>query len=197
MHLFARDEAGNSARGDFDYTDLPETVQEEPHPARRQVPRPRRPGDPRRDDRSQAGRRRACEVPGDQRRAAPEERRKDRLDGEGERAGDATGAASCSTRSRNNAVESAFADQRTYVYKGKDVDQQTHLGFDLASLHRRAHRRREPRQGGLRRRARDLRQLRHPRSRHGRPVALRTSLVDRRQGRRHGREGDRSSARAA
>jgi murein DD-endopeptidase MepM/ murein hydrolase activator NlpD len=34
----------------------------------------------------------------------------------------------------NSAVESAFADRRTYVYKGKDVDQQTHLGFDLASL---------------------------------------------------------------
>ena len=32
----------------------------------------------------------------------------------------------------NNAVESAFADQRTYVYKGKEVDQQVHLGFDLA-----------------------------------------------------------------
>jgi murein DD-endopeptidase MepM/ murein hydrolase activator NlpD len=34
----------------------------------------------------------------------------------------------------NNAVESAFADQRTYVYQGKEVDQQTHLGFDLASF---------------------------------------------------------------
>src|SRR6185295_11117190 len=34
----------------------------------------------------------------------------------------------------NNAVESAFADQRTYVYKGKEVDHQTHLGFDLASF---------------------------------------------------------------
>ncbi len=34
----------------------------------------------------------------------------------------------------NNAVESAFADRRTYVYHGKDVDQQTHLGFDLASF---------------------------------------------------------------
>ncbi|HEX5214621.1 MAG TPA: M23 family metallopeptidase [Vicinamibacterales bacterium] len=33
----------------------------------------------------------------------------------------------------NNAVESAFADKRTYVYNGKDVDHQTHLGFDLAS----------------------------------------------------------------
>ena len=34
----------------------------------------------------------------------------------------------------NTAVESAFADQRTYVYKGKEVDQQIHLGFDLASF---------------------------------------------------------------
>jgi murein DD-endopeptidase MepM/ murein hydrolase activator NlpD len=34
----------------------------------------------------------------------------------------------------NNAVESAFADKRTYLYKGKEVDQQTHLGFDLASF---------------------------------------------------------------
>ena len=34
---------------------------------------------------------------------------------------------------RNNAVESAFADHRTYLYKGKEVDQQIHLGFDLAS----------------------------------------------------------------
>jgi Peptidase family M23 len=33
----------------------------------------------------------------------------------------------------NTAVESAFADHRTYVYKGKEVDQQVHLGFDLAS----------------------------------------------------------------
>ena len=33
----------------------------------------------------------------------------------------------------NTAVESAFADHRTYIYKGKEVDQQVHLGFDLAS----------------------------------------------------------------
>ena len=30
-------------------------------------------------------------------------------------------------------VESGFADHRTYVYNGNDVDQQVHLGFDLAS----------------------------------------------------------------
>jgi hypothetical protein len=33
----------------------------------------------------------------------------------------------------NTAVEAGFADQRTYVYNGKDVDHQVHLGFDLAS----------------------------------------------------------------
>jgi murein DD-endopeptidase MepM/ murein hydrolase activator NlpD len=32
----------------------------------------------------------------------------------------------------NSKVEASFADHRTYVYKGKEVDQQTHLGFDLA-----------------------------------------------------------------
>ena len=34
----------------------------------------------------------------------------------------------------NNAVESAFADRRTYFYQGKEVDRQVHLGFDLASF---------------------------------------------------------------
>src|SRR4051812_48259310 len=34
----------------------------------------------------------------------------------------------------STAVEAAFADQRTYTYEGKDVDRQTHLGFDLARV---------------------------------------------------------------
>jgi len=33
----------------------------------------------------------------------------------------------------NSQVESGFADHRTYVYDGNDIDQQVHLGFDLAS----------------------------------------------------------------
>jgi murein DD-endopeptidase MepM/ murein hydrolase activator NlpD len=33
----------------------------------------------------------------------------------------------------NSSVESAFADHRTYIYQGKEIDQQVHLGFDLAS----------------------------------------------------------------
>jgi murein DD-endopeptidase MepM/ murein hydrolase activator NlpD len=33
----------------------------------------------------------------------------------------------------NSAAESAFADRRTYVYDGREIDHQVHLGFDLAS----------------------------------------------------------------
>jgi murein DD-endopeptidase MepM/ murein hydrolase activator NlpD len=33
----------------------------------------------------------------------------------------------------NTAVESGFADQRTYIHNGGEIDQQVHLGFDLAS----------------------------------------------------------------
>ena len=33
----------------------------------------------------------------------------------------------------NSQVESGFADHRTYVYDGDDIDQQIHLGFDLAA----------------------------------------------------------------
>jgi murein DD-endopeptidase MepM/ murein hydrolase activator NlpD len=33
---------------------------------------------------------------------------------------------------RNAQVMSSFADQRSYVYQGREVDQQTHLGYDLA-----------------------------------------------------------------
>jgi hypothetical protein len=36
----------------------------------------------------------------------------------------------------NAAIKAAFADQRTYVLNGKPVDQQVHLGFDLASVER-------------------------------------------------------------
>jgi murein DD-endopeptidase MepM/ murein hydrolase activator NlpD len=32
----------------------------------------------------------------------------------------------------NSQVEAGFADHRTYLYKGKEVDRQVHLGFDLA-----------------------------------------------------------------
>jgi murein DD-endopeptidase MepM/ murein hydrolase activator NlpD len=36
----------------------------------------------------------------------------------------------------NSKVEASFADHRTYVYQGKEVDRQVHLGFDLAATAR-------------------------------------------------------------
>jgi murein DD-endopeptidase MepM/ murein hydrolase activator NlpD len=36
----------------------------------------------------------------------------------------------------NTAITAAFADRRTYVYNGRNVDQQDHLGFDMASVER-------------------------------------------------------------
>jgi murein DD-endopeptidase MepM/ murein hydrolase activator NlpD len=34
----------------------------------------------------------------------------------------------------NSKVEASFADRRTYVYQGKAVDQQDHVGFDLSTV---------------------------------------------------------------
>ncbi|MDR0841961.1 MAG: M23 family metallopeptidase [Acidobacteriota bacterium] len=34
----------------------------------------------------------------------------------------------------NTKVTAAFAERRTYVYQGRDIDQQDHLGFDLAQV---------------------------------------------------------------
>ena len=36
----------------------------------------------------------------------------------------------------NAKITAAFADRRTYVYNGKSIDQQDHLGFDMASVER-------------------------------------------------------------
>ena len=97
----------------------------------------------------------------------------------------------------NTAVESAFADHRTYIYKGKEVDQQVHLGFDLASFAGTPIVAANRGKVALRRGARHLRQLRDHRSRHGRAVALRPPLVDRREGRAdRSRRNSRSAAAA-
>ncbi|HEX5760355.1 MAG TPA: M23 family metallopeptidase [Thermoanaerobaculia bacterium] len=36
----------------------------------------------------------------------------------------------------NTAITAAFADRRTYLYNGREIDQQYHLGFDMASVER-------------------------------------------------------------
>ena len=37
---------------------------------------------------------------------------------------------------QNAAITAAFADRRTYLYQGKEIDRQDHLGFDMASVER-------------------------------------------------------------
>ena len=97
----------------------------------------------------------------------------------------------------NSQVEASFADHRTYFYKGKEVDRQVHLGFDLAVTAQVADRGGERRHRAARQLARHLRQLRHHRPRPGRAVAVRPPVVVRRQGRRHGHQAARRSAGAA
>ena len=60
----------------------------------------------------------------------------------------------------DSTVESRFADDRTYTWQGKKVDEQTHLGFDLAKLGPLADTGIERRQGSLGRLPGHLRKLR-------------------------------------
>ncbi|MEN3339849.1 MAG: hypothetical protein V7647_3525 [Acidobacteriota bacterium] len=133
MHLFARDEAGNSARGDFDYVTFPKPfkksrIELDDKFLDRVVPA------------ILAG---TTEV-----KPEGDQLAKFLVINSELRHKNAAKIASMATQSApemywrgivfhpfaNNAVESAFADKRTYLYKGKEVDQQTHLGFDLASF---------------------------------------------------------------
>jgi murein DD-endopeptidase MepM/ murein hydrolase activator NlpD len=133
MSLFARDEAGNSARADFDYRVFPKPFK-----------RSRIELDDRFLDRV---------VPAILEGTREINPQGDTLakflaiNGELRRKNAATIASFAKQTSSemlwrgivfhpftNSAVESAFADQRTYVYRGKEVDRQTHLGFDLARV---------------------------------------------------------------
>lgn len=132
MHLFARDEAGNTARGDFDYLTFPK-------PARRSSI----PLDDKFLDRVVPA------ILAGTSEIKPEGSTIEKflaINGDLRRKNAATIASYASQSApellwrgivfhpfTNSAVESAFADQRTYVYQGKEVDHQTHLGFDLAS----------------------------------------------------------------
>ncbi len=133
MHLFARDEAGNSARGDFDNTTFPKPFKK----SRIEL-----------DDRF-LDRVVPAILAGTTEVKAEGDHLAQFLVINGElRRKNAEKIASFAKTSApemywrgvvfhpfaNNAVESAFADRRTYIYQGKEVDQQTHLGFDLASF---------------------------------------------------------------
>ena len=128
--------SGQRGEGDVRRQRVREAVQEEPHRDRRQVHQPRRAGDPRalagaEDDGAAAGRRharrRSCKINGELRKINADQIA-------------ALAAKTSPTRLwngpfvqlGNSQVEASFADHRTYLYKGKEVDQQVHLGFDLA-----------------------------------------------------------------
>jgi murein DD-endopeptidase MepM/ murein hydrolase activator NlpD len=133
MHLFARDEAGNAARGDFDYLTFAKA------PKKSTIPL---------DDRFLD--RVVPAILAGTTEIKPDGTTLEKflaINGELRKKNAATIASYASQSApelfwrgvvfhpfTNSAVESAFADQRTYTYQGKDVDHQTHLGFDLASF---------------------------------------------------------------
>jgi peptidase M23-like protein len=133
IRLFARDEAGNTARGDFDYTTFPKPfknsrIKLEDKFLDRVVPAilaGTTEVKPEGDNlakflvvNGELRRKNTEKIASFARQTAPE----------------ILWRGAVFHPFTNNAVESAFADRRTYVYQGKEVDHQTHLGFDLASF---------------------------------------------------------------
>ena len=133
IRLFARDEAGNTARADFDYTTFPKPFKKSKIPLDdkfldRVVPAilaGTTEVKPEGDNlakflviNGELRRKNAAKIASFAKESAPE----------------ILWRGVVFHPFGNNAVESAFADQRTYVYNGKEVDQQVHLGFDLASF---------------------------------------------------------------
>lgn len=133
IRLFARDEAGNSARGDFDHRVFPKTFKK----SRIEIPQALI------DQVVPTILEGTTEIkpdgePIDKFLAVNSELRvknNDKIASMARQSSpDLLWGGAVFHRFQNNAVESAFADYRTYVYKGKEVDQQVHLGFDLASF---------------------------------------------------------------
>jgi murein DD-endopeptidase MepM/ murein hydrolase activator NlpD len=130
MHVFARDEAGNTARADFDHRVFPKPfrrsrIEVDDSFVGRVVPAilERTPDlKPDGDDIAKF-----LVINRDLRRQNAETI---------EKLASQTAAEALWTgpfqQLGNSKVESAFADHRTYFYKGREVDQQIHLGFDLA-----------------------------------------------------------------
>jgi murein DD-endopeptidase MepM/ murein hydrolase activator NlpD len=133
MYAFAEDEAGNSARAEFDHLTFPKTFKRSTIPI---------------DDKF-IGRTIPWIYENSPEVKSTGDQLKDFLQANGKlRQINAQKIASYSRQSApemfwggvvfhpfiNNAVEAAFADHRTYMYNGKEIDQQTHLGFDLARV---------------------------------------------------------------
>ena len=132
IRLFARDEAGNAARADFDYRVFPKPfkrsrIELDDRFLDRVVPAILEGTSEVKPEGDALAK--FLAINGDLRRKNAE---KIRSFG-GQSAGELFWRGVVFHPFTNSAVESAFADHRTYVYKGREVDQQIHLGFDLAS----------------------------------------------------------------
>jgi murein DD-endopeptidase MepM/ murein hydrolase activator NlpD len=133
MHLYAKDEAGNTARAEFDHLAFPKPFKKSTIPIsdtfiNKALPwiydnttEVKATGDPLQDFLQANGKLRqlnAAKIASYREETAPA----------------ILWGGAVFHPFTNSAVEAAFADQRTYVYDGKEVDRQTHLGFDLARV---------------------------------------------------------------
>jgi murein DD-endopeptidase MepM/ murein hydrolase activator NlpD len=133
MFAYAKDEAGNTARAEFDHTTFPKpfkksTIQIDDKFINRAVPwiyqnttDVKTTGDPLQDFLQANGKLRQINnalIASMAKKTSPE----------------ILWGGDVFLPFSNNAVEAAFADSRTYMYNGKEVDKQTHLGFDLARV---------------------------------------------------------------
>jgi murein DD-endopeptidase MepM/ murein hydrolase activator NlpD len=131
ISLFARDEAGNTARADFEYRVFPKPMRK----SRIELP------DPFIDRVVPAILEHTPDLKAegsvlDQFLKINSELRRRNADQIAELGRKGSGPAlfdGAFQQLANSQVEAAFADQRTYFYKGKEVDRQVHLGFDLAT----------------------------------------------------------------
>jgi murein DD-endopeptidase MepM/ murein hydrolase activator NlpD len=133
MHAYAKDEAGNTARADFDRLAFPKPFKKSTIPIDDKFinralpwiyensPEVKATGDPLQDFLQANGKLRqinAQKISSFAKQSSPE----------------ILWGGTVFHPFTNTAVEAAFADNRTYVYNGKEVDRQTHLGFDLARV---------------------------------------------------------------
>ena len=196
--VFARDAVGNEGSGSFDYPRVPETVSREHDRASTTAS-------------SRASCRRSCRTRPSSRSTIPSNflasylainRELRRMNNE---TITALAHADVARDPVARAVQAAHQHGRRGGVRGsahlrlqrQRRRQQVHLGFDLASTARRARARGESRPRAARGLARDLRQLRDPRSRHGAAVAVRALVVDQRERRADSSKSKPSSAAAA
>lgn len=131
ISLYARDEAGNTARADFDYRSFPRAqrrsrIELNDRFLNRVVPAILE----RTPDLKAEGSilDQFLKINGELRR-----KNADQIAAVGRQSAPEPLFSGAFQQLANSQVEAAFADHRTYFYQAKEVDQQVHLGFDLAT----------------------------------------------------------------